>query len=255
VVGNYLKGQTPPPFDLLYWNSDSHQPARPLLRVVPAQHSTSKTSSCPAWCKAVTVCGEKLDLRMSSTLPVYIYGSREDHIVPAAGGLRLHAGAAGQEALRDGRFGPHRRRDQPAGQEASAAYWIRADGKLPASAWMQWLARARTEHAWLLVDRTGANWLKGAGGQADCRAQRLRQGRKVQSHRTGSGPLCQAKGLIRNRRWGGVIRGAASGMRHLQRPTSADSGHPGVRCLNSSMLHPSRLRSRTYVRRCENHTS
>ena len=64
----------------------------------------------------LTVCGEKVDLGTIEA-PVYIYGSREDHIVPWAGGLRVDPAAEGQEALRAGRLGPHRRRDQPAGQE------------------------------------------------------------------------------------------------------------------------------------------
>ncbi len=78
VVGNYLKGESPPPFDLLYWNGDSTNLPGPMycwyLRHTYLQNEVMKPG-------ALTVCGEKLDLGKIKA-PVYVYGSREDHIVP-----------------------------------------------------------------------------------------------------------------------------------------------------------------------------
>ncbi len=77
VVGNYLKGETPPPFDLLYWNSDSTNLPGPFyawyLRNTYLENNLVKP-------RKVTVCGERIDLGQVD-MPVYIYGSREDHIV------------------------------------------------------------------------------------------------------------------------------------------------------------------------------
>ncbi|MES2943424.1 MAG: alpha/beta fold hydrolase, partial [Pseudomonadota bacterium] len=73
VVGNYLKGETPPPFDLLYWNSDSTNLPGPFyawyLRNTYFENNLIKPG------KAL-VCGEKIDLGKIN-IPVYIYGSRE----------------------------------------------------------------------------------------------------------------------------------------------------------------------------------
>lgn len=81
VVGNYLKGETPPPFDLLYWNSDSTNLPGPMyawyLRNTYFENNLAKPGK-------VTVCGQKIDLGKID-MPAYIYGSREDHIVPIAG--------------------------------------------------------------------------------------------------------------------------------------------------------------------------
>jgi polyhydroxyalkanoate synthase subunit PhaC len=78
VVGNYLKGETPPPFDLLYWNSDATNLPGPFyawyLRNTYLENNLRKPSK-------LTVCGQKLDLSKID-IPAYIYGSREDHIVP-----------------------------------------------------------------------------------------------------------------------------------------------------------------------------
>ncbi|MCY7371810.1 MAG: alpha/beta fold hydrolase, partial [Polaromonas sp.] len=78
VVGNYLKGETPPPFDLLYWNSDSTNLPGPFyawyLRHTYFENSLIKPGH-------LTVCGQPVDLGRVD-MPTYIYGSREDHIVP-----------------------------------------------------------------------------------------------------------------------------------------------------------------------------
>jgi polyhydroxyalkanoate synthase len=78
VVANYLKGESPPPFDLLYWNGDATNLPGPMycwyLRHTYLHNELRQPGR-------LTVCGEKLDLGKIQA-PVYIYGSREDHIVP-----------------------------------------------------------------------------------------------------------------------------------------------------------------------------
>jgi polyhydroxyalkanoate synthase len=112
VVGNYLKGETPPPFDLLYWNSDCTNLPGPFyawyLRNLYLENNLIKPG-------VLTVCGEKIDLSQLK-MPVYIYGSREDHIVPVARPMPPRRCWAAS-AFRDGRLRPYRRRHQPAGQE------------------------------------------------------------------------------------------------------------------------------------------
>ena len=81
VVGNYLKGESPPPFDLLYWNSDATNLPGPYYAWYLRHTYLENNLVQPG--KAV-VCGEKIDFRKVK-IPVYLYGSREDHIVPIGG--------------------------------------------------------------------------------------------------------------------------------------------------------------------------
>ncbi|MDT9001501.1 class I poly(R)-hydroxyalkanoic acid synthase [Paucibacter sp. APW11] len=78
VVGNYLKGEAPPAFDLLYWNGDSTNMPGPMYCWYLRHTYLQNELKLPG---RLTVCGEKLDLGKIQA-PVYIYGSREDHIVP-----------------------------------------------------------------------------------------------------------------------------------------------------------------------------
>jgi len=78
VVDNYLKGNSPPPFDLLYWNGDStNLPGNMYcwyLRHTYLQNDLVKPGK-------VAICGEKIDLGKIKC-PAYLYASQEDHIVP-----------------------------------------------------------------------------------------------------------------------------------------------------------------------------
>ena len=157
VVGNYLKGETPPPFDLLYWNSDStNLPGRMYawyLRNTYLENNLVKPGK-------VTVCDQKIDLRKVD-LPIYIYGSREDHIVPIGGAYastqwfpgkkRFVMGASGHIA---GVINP------PAAKKRS--HWLRDDGKFPKTA-DEWIAGATELPGSWWTD--WSNWLKGHAGK------------------------------------------------------------------------------------------
>ncbi|MBI3373992.1 MAG: class I poly(R)-hydroxyalkanoic acid synthase [Betaproteobacteria bacterium] len=91
VVNNYLKGRTPDAFDLLYWNSDSTNLPGPMYCYYLRNTYLENRLRVPG---ALTNCGVPVDL-VRIGVPSFVYGSREDHIVPwksAYGSIRLLGG-------------------------------------------------------------------------------------------------------------------------------------------------------------------
>lgn len=78
VVSNYLKGQSPVPFDLLYWNGDSTNLPGPFFTWYFRNTYIDNTLCRPG---ALDVCGKKIDFG-KITIPSYVFASKEDHIVP-----------------------------------------------------------------------------------------------------------------------------------------------------------------------------
>ena len=80
-VSNYLKGEKPVPFDLLYWNGDSANLPGPFycwyLKNFYLKDRLKKPNN-------LSICGQKIDLQ-AVTCPIYAMGAKEeDHIVPAS---------------------------------------------------------------------------------------------------------------------------------------------------------------------------
>ncbi len=185
VAGNYLKGETPPPFDLLYWNSDSTNLPGPFyawyLRHTYLQNDLHKPG-------AVTVCGVPIDLG-SLDVPMYIYGSREDHIVPIGGAYastqvfsgdkRFVMGASGHIA---GVINP------PAAKKRS--HWVGADNEFPESveAWID----SATEHpgSWWT---DWAAWLKPHGGKQIAATKTYGRGTKYKEIEPAPGRYVKAR--------------------------------------------------------------
>jgi polyhydroxyalkanoate synthase len=78
IINNYLKGQRPSAFDLLFWNSDATRMSAAnhsfYLRNCYLENNLAKGK--------MTLAGKKLDLSKVKT-PVYSLATREDHIAPA----------------------------------------------------------------------------------------------------------------------------------------------------------------------------
>jgi polyhydroxyalkanoate synthase len=139
VVANYLKGESPPPFDLLYWNSDGTNLPGPMycwyLRNTYLENNLVEPGKA-------TVCGEQIDLG-SIAAPSYIYASREDHIVPWHGAYRSTQVLKGKRRFVLGASGHIAGVINPPAKK-KRSHWVGKNSALPASP-EAWLADA-VEH-------------------------------------------------------------------------------------------------------------
>ena len=153
VVSNYLKGEPPPPFDLLYWNADSTNLPGPFFVWYLRNTYLENKLMVPG---ATSVGGVPVDLGRIEA-PVFIYGSRDDHIVPwpsayastqlLRGPKRFVLGASGHIA---GVVNPPAKKKRshwtytpPRGRfPADADAWFAKASEVPGSWWTEW-------HDWL----------------------------------------------------------------------------------------------------------
>jgi polyhydroxyalkanoate synthase len=174
VVNVYLKGQSPFPFDLLYWNSDStRMPAANhsfYLRNCYLDNTLSKGE--------MVIGGRRLDLKKVK-IPIYNLAAREDHIAPAKSvfvGSQKFGGEVTYVLAGSGHIAGV---VNPAGKP-KYQFWTggKPEGELEA-----WIARA-TEHpgTWW------PHWIRWIEAQAPARVKaRKPGGRKLK-------PLCDAPG-------------------------------------------------------------
>ena len=78
VSNNYLKGQKPQAFDLLYWNGDSTNLPGPFACWYMRNLYLDNSLRVPG---KLEMCGQRVDLGAVS-VPNYLLATREDHIVP-----------------------------------------------------------------------------------------------------------------------------------------------------------------------------
>ena len=157
VVGNYLKGEPPPPFDLLYWNSDGTNLPGPMYCWYLRNAYLENNLMTPG---KVAVCGEPLDFG-AIDVPSYVYASREDHIVPWQGAYRSVALLSNKRRFVLGASGHIAGVINPPAKK-KRCHWTSRNASLPASA-EDWFKNA-TEHpgSWWT---DWSNWLASFGGK------------------------------------------------------------------------------------------
>jgi len=169
VVANYLKGEAPPPFDLLYWNSDGTNLPGPMycwyLRNTYLENNLVQQGK-------VTVCGEKIDLGSIAT-PSYLYASREDHIVPWHGAYRSTQVLKGKRRFVLGASGHIAGVINPP-LKKKRSHWIGKSAALPASP-EAWLADAVEQPGSWWTDWSA--WLAQFGGKQIAAPKKPGQGK------------------------------------------------------------------------------
>jgi len=163
VVGNYLKGDKPAAFDLLYWNSDSTNLPGPFLAWYLRNMYLENNLRVPGRLKML---GVKVDLGKVD-VPAYLLAAREDHIVPwesaylvrklLGGDTTFVLGASGHIAGAINPASKNRRSYWTSeSQSAAAEEWLEAAQEQPGSWWLHWI-----------------EWLKKRGGKSIAARGRL----------------------------------------------------------------------------------
>ena len=145
VANQYLKGEAPQAFDLLYWNSDSTHLPGPFacwyMRHLYLNNELRQANK-------LSMCGTTIDLHQLD-MPTYLLATREDHIVPwqsayestriLGGDIRFVLGASGHIA---GVINPANKNKRSywthADVAVSAAEWLNASVEHKGSWWTDW---------------------------------------------------------------------------------------------------------------------
>ncbi|THF62457.1 class I poly(R)-hydroxyalkanoic acid synthase [Pseudothauera rhizosphaerae] len=155
VVGNYLKGNKPQAFDLLYWNADSTNLPGPFLTWYLRNMYLENNLRVPGKLKMQ---GVKVDLGKVD-VPAYLMAAREDHIVPwksaylsrnlLGGETTFVLGASGHIAGAINPASKNRRSYWKSDASASDPdEWLETAVEAPGSWWLHWV-----------------EWLRGNGGK------------------------------------------------------------------------------------------
>ncbi|MBP8294798.1 MAG: class I poly(R)-hydroxyalkanoic acid synthase [Burkholderiales bacterium] len=179
VINNYLKGRTPPAFDLLYWNGDSANLPGPMYAWYLRNCYIGNLLREPG---QLTLCGTPVDLG-AVRLPAYVLATREDHIVPwrsAYRSVRLLGGDAefvlGGSGHIAGVINPaakNRREYWVDGlQGADADEWLASAEERKGSWWTHW-------QTWLKKHAGGRRAAPGAAGNREYPALDPAPGRYV----------------------------------------------------------------------------
>jgi polyhydroxyalkanoate synthase len=147
VASNYLKGQKPQAFDLLYWNGDSTNLPGPFACWYMRNLYHANNLRVPG---KLEMCGVRVDLGKLD-MPAYLLATREDHIVPwqtayqstrlLGGETRFVLGASGHIAGVINPASKNKRSHWLDGDQGSGAEdWLAGSREVPGSWWNDWAA-------------------------------------------------------------------------------------------------------------------
>jgi len=135
VVNNYLKGKSPPAFDLLFWNADATNLPGPMYAYYLRNTYQDNKLAQP---DALVSCGVPVSLKRLK-MPTFVFAAREDHIVPWRGGYKSAQTLGSKPTFILGASGHIAGTINPASKN-KRSYWV--NDKMPADP-EKWFAEAQ----------------------------------------------------------------------------------------------------------------